>query len=54
VTYLYGNKDQYITEARKTEEQLKGNCLFGKHLNFQVFEGIHEVNLAFIEKLSKE
>ena len=53
VTYLYGNKDQYITEARKTEEQLKGNHLFGKHINYHVFEGIHEVNLNFIKLLSE-
>ncbi len=53
VTYLYGNKDQYITEARKTEEQLKGNHLFGKHINYQVFEGIHEVNLDYIKFISE-
>ena len=53
VTYLYGNKDQYINEARKTEETLKGNNLFGKHLNIVVFEGVHEVNTDFIKELSK-
>ncbi len=54
VTYLYGNNDQYITEARKTEEQLKGDLLFGKHINYQVFNGVHEVNLDYIKLLSKE
>ena len=53
VTYIYGNKDQYISEARKTEEQLKGTKLFGKQLSFEVFEGIHEVNKVFIKQLSK-
>ncbi|HAV53972.1 MAG TPA: esterase, partial [Aequorivita sp.] len=28
VIYLYGNKDQFITEARETEEKLKGTKLF--------------------------
>ena len=53
VTYLYGNKDQYINEARKTEETLKGTNLFGKHLKIQVFNGIHEVNTKYIMKISK-
>ena len=54
VTYLYGNKDQYINEARKTEEILKGNHLFGKHLNIEVFEGVHEVNTDYIKVLSEK
>ena len=54
VTYLYGNKDQYINEARKTEETLKGTHLFGKHLKIQVFNGIHEVNTNYIMKISKK
>jgi predicted esterase len=52
VTYLYGDKDQYITEAKTTEEQLKGNALFGNRLQVEVFHGIHEVNTAFISKLA--
>ncbi len=51
VTYLYGDKDEYINEARKTEQQLKGTSLFGNRLQIEVFDGIHEVNEAFIEKL---
>lgn len=54
VTYIYGDKDQYITEARKTEESLKGTNLFGDRLQIEVFNGIHEVNTQFIEKTSKE
>jgi predicted esterase len=48
VTYLYGDKDQYITEARKTEESLKGNKLFGERLKIVVFKGIHEVHIPFL------
>ena len=51
VTYLYGDKDEYITEARKTEQQLKGSELFGNRLNVQIFKGVHEVNTAFINKV---
>ena len=53
VIYLYGNKDQYITEARKTEEHLKGSQLFKNRLNIEVFEGGHEVSRDFLLKLSK-
>jgi len=51
VTYLYGNKDQYITEARKTEQLLLGNNLFGERLRVHKFEGIHEVNTNFIKNM---
>lgn len=54
VTYLYGTKDQYITEARKTEEQLKGNKLFGNRLQLLQFEGIHEVHMPFLKNLSEK
>ena len=54
VTYLYGTNDQYITEARITEEELKGNNLFGKRLEIRVFKGIHEVNREYLLNLSKE
>ncbi len=51
VVYLYGDKDQYITEARKTEEHLKGSKLFQDRLSIEVFEGIHEVNKAFLLRI---
>ena len=54
VTYIYGDKDQYITEARKTEETLKGKNLFGNKLSIEVFEGTHEVNTSFLSKVSTE
>lgn len=53
VIYLYGNKDQYITEALKTDEELKGSQLFKDRLRSEVFDGIHEVNKEFILKISK-
>lgn len=52
VIYLYGNKDQYITEARETEEKLKGTKLFQDLLNIEVFDGIHEVNRELLLKHS--
>ena len=54
VTYLYGNKDPYITEAKKTEEQLKGSSLFGNKLQISVFEGVHEVNTDFLQQLASQ
>ena len=53
VIYIYGNKDQYITEARKTEEELKGSNLFKDRLKIEVFDGIHEVNQKFLLNISK-
>ncbi|HLW15043.1 MAG TPA: hypothetical protein VKX30_06060 [Flavobacteriaceae bacterium] len=50
--YLYGDKDPYITEARKTEEQIKGNKLFD-NLKIEVFEGKHEVYPAIFPSLTK-
>lgn len=51
VIYLYGDKDEYITEAIKTEEQLNGSKLFKDTLKIHVFEGVHEVNLKFLMKI---
>lgn len=52
VIYLYGNKDEYITEAKKTEEFLKGSNLFGDRLSISVFEGTHEVFSPFFKELA--
>jgi predicted esterase len=54
VTYIYGDKDEYITEAKKTEETLKGNSIFGKRLVIEVFSGVHEVNINFINALTEK
>ncbi|MEM0516997.1 MULTISPECIES: alpha/beta hydrolase [Aequorivita] len=53
VLYLYGNNDEYITEARKTEEYLKGTNLFKDRLKIEVFNGTHEVNKPFLLKISE-
>lgn len=53
VIYAYGDKDQYITEAIKTQEQLRGSKLFKSRLSIEVFSGIHEVNREFLLKISK-
>jgi hypothetical protein len=52
VSYLYGSNDQYINEAKKTEETLKGKNLFGDRLNILEFDGIHEVNTEFLKSLT--
>jgi predicted esterase len=54
VVYIYGNKDQYITESRKTEEHLRGTQLFKERLKIEVFDGIHEVNTDLLLKISKQ
>ncbi|MBT8262454.1 MAG: esterase [Bacteroidia bacterium] len=52
VTYIYGDKDEYITEARKTEETLRGSNLFRDKLKIEVFDGIHEVSGEFLQKIA--
>lgn len=54
VIYRYGSKDPYITEARKTEEHLKGNQLFHAHLEIGIFNGVHEVDKRFLLSFSKQ
>ena len=54
VTYLYGDADEYIEEAKKTEETLKGKSLFGNRLSIEVFQGVHEVNTSFINRLAEK
>lgn len=52
VTYLYGTNDEYIDEARKTEESLRGKGLFGGKLEIEIFKGIHEVNTEFLQQVA--
>lgn len=54
VFYIYGNKDQYVTEAKKTEQYLKSKDLFKDNLIIEVFDGVHEVSKEFILKISKD
>jgi len=51
VTYIYGDKDEYITEARETEQRIKAASLFDNRLKVHVFQGNHEVNVPFINSL---
>lgn len=51
VLYLYGDQDPYIKEARKTEEQLKANQLFGHRTQVKVFSGKHEVYKPILKEL---
>ena len=50
VTYIYGDQDQYINEARKTEQTLLGDRLFSDRLTVTKFKGIHEVHVPFLEQ----
>ncbi len=52
VLYLYGTRDQYITEARTTEEESKGNKLFGERLRIETFDGIHEIHQPSLLKIA--
>lgn len=54
VTYLYGLKDEFITEARTTEQQILGSRVFGKRLEVATFNGIHEVHEESLENLAKK
>lgn len=54
VTYIYGDKDQYITKAKETEQTLKGKSIFGERLAIQVFKGVHEVHTDFINRLAEK
>ena len=54
VIYLYGDKDQYVTEARKTEARLQGENLFGHRLIIKVFDGIHEVHRESIKQQASD
>ena len=51
VLYLYGDQDEYINEARKTEEQLKASQLFGHRTQVKVFPGKHEVYKPILKEL---
>jgi len=53
VHYIYGLQDEYINEARITEQTLLGTNLFNDKLNIHTFNGPHEVHVPFIEKIEK-
>ena len=51
VEFWYGDKDEFITDERISEEKIKGNELFGQRLELVVFNGVHEVYTPFINKI---
>ncbi|WP_031429155.1 alpha/beta hydrolase [Flavimarina sp. Hel_I_48] len=52
IVITYGNADQYFTEKRMQGEFSKAEKIFGKNLLIKQFQGIHEINRAFIQKAS--
>ncbi len=48
-TLIYGDKDEYLTPERVAEETKKAKSLFGQNLEIIEFNGIHEVNVEFLE-----
>ena len=54
VTYLYGDKDQYITEAKLQAEKEIAQSLFGDRLQLYPFEGVHEVKPQLIADILKD
>lgn len=53
VTFLYGTQDEYIDEARKTEQKLLGSKIFGNRLKVVSFDGKHEVHTDYLLGLSQ-
>ena len=53
VSFIYGNKDEYLTEERITHETKRINKLFGGNANIIVFDGIHEVKKQLVNDLIK-
>ena len=50
VEFWYGNKDEYISQKRFSEEKNKGLMLFGNRLKIVEFEGAHDVNTQLISE----
>lgn len=50
-TLIYGNKDEYLTEDRITEQTKIAKGLFGEKVRIIEFKGKHEVNVEFINGL---
>ncbi|MEM6515577.1 MAG: esterase [Bacteroidota bacterium] len=48
---IYGNKDEYLSPERIEEQTKMAKNLFGNQLEIIEFEGVHEVNVDFINKL---
>ena len=50
-TLIYGDKDEYLTPERVVDETRKAKMLFGDHLEIIEFEGVHEVNVKFLNDI---
>src|SRR5690606_36054873 len=53
VFLIYGIHDEYLTEKRILEETQRAELLFGTKLKIIPFEGKHEINREFINRISK-
>jgi predicted esterase len=51
VHLIYGTNDEYLNEDRIREERNRAFELFGNTVNIIPFEGKHEVNVEFINRL---
>jgi predicted esterase len=51
VHLIYGTNDEYLNEDRIREERNRAFELFGNTVNIIPFEGKHEVNVDFINRL---
>lgn len=48
---ICGNKDEYINAERISLELKHAKSLFGNHLEIDFFDGVHEVNVNFINAM---
>lgn len=51
VKYIYGTKDEYISDEIITNEKLYCDSLFGNKIEYISFEGTHELNKTVIKNL---
>ncbi|MAT90347.1 MAG: esterase [Flavobacteriaceae bacterium] len=51
VAFHYGTEDEYISEERAHAETKNAKAIFGSRLTISTFEGPHEVDTSFINKI---
>lgn len=51
VKFIYGTKDEYITDKIIADEKLYCDKIFGNKIEYISFEGTHELNKTVINKL---
>lgn len=54
VSLVYGIEDEYLNDERMAYEKGRINELFGSDVNIIAFDGKHEVNVPFINKLARK